>query len=197
MAANKIKYGLKNVYYAIATIDNNGAATYGAPKAFPGAVSLSLAAQGDTTPFYADNIVYWTGVSNTGYEGTLEMARISDDFKQDCLGYLKSNKNVLLEDAGAEAVHFALLFQFEGDQQATRHIMYNCTASRADTGSSTKNESVEPGTETINIRATSIYVSALGTGKDIVKAESIDGTDSTTYGSWFSTVYIPTSISTT
>ena len=196
MAANKIKYGLKNVYYAIATIDANGAATYGSPKAFPGAVSLSLEPQGDTSPFYADNIVYWTGVSNTGYEGTLEVARVVDDFKKDILGYITSDKNVLVEDANAEAVHFALLFQFEGDQKATKHIMYNCTAARAATGSSTKNESIEPGTESLNIRATSIYVSSLGSGKDIVKAESIDTTDSTTYGSWFSTVYIPSAIHT-
>ncbi len=196
MAQNKIKYGLKNVYYAIATIDSNGAATYGNPKAFPGAVSMSLEAQGDTTPFYADNIVFWTGVSNTGYEGTLEVARVIDDFKTDVLGYITSEKNVLIEDANADAVHFALLFQFEGDQKATKHIMYNCTATRPASGSSTKGESVEPGTETINIRATSIYVSGLGTGKDIVKAESIDTTDSTTYGSWFSTVYVPTSIHT-
>lgn len=196
MAQNKIKYGLKNVYYAIATIDSNGAATYGAPKAFPGAVSMSLEAQGDTTPFYADNIVYWTGVSNTGYEGTLEVARVIDDFKTDILGYITSEKNVLVEDANADAVHFALLFQFEGDQKAVRHVMYNCTATRPAAGSSTKGESVEPGTETINIRATSIYVSSLGTGRDIVKAESIDTTDTTTYGSWFSTVYIPTSIHT-
>lgn len=196
MAANKIKYGLKNVYYAIATIDSNGAATYGSPKAFPGAVSLSLEPQGDTSPFYADNIVYWTGVSNTGYEGTLEVARVVDDFKKDILGYITSDKNVLVEDANAEAVHFALLFQFEGDQKATKHIMYNCTAARSATGSSTKNESIEPGTESLNIRATSIYVSSLGSGKDIVKAESIDTTDSTTYGSWFSTVYIPSAIHT-
>lgn len=191
---NKIKYGLKNVYYAIATIDSNGAATYGEPVAFPGAVSLSLDPQGDTTPFYADNIVYWTGISNTGYEGTLEVARVIDSFKTDVLGFINSEKNVLLEDAGAEAVHFALLFQFEGDKKATRHVMYNCTATRPSTGSSTKNETVEPGTESLDIRATSIYVAGVSGGKDIVKAESVEGTDATVYSSWFTTVYVPTGV---
>lgn len=191
---NKIKYGLKNVYYAIATIDSNGAATYGEPVAFPGAVSLSLDPQGDTTPFYADNIVYWTGISNTGYEGTLEVARVIDSFKTDVLGFISSEKNVLLEDAGAEAVHFALLFQFEGDKKATRHVMYNCTATRPSTSSSTKNETVEPGTESLDIRATSIYVAGISGGKDIVKAESVEGTDATVYSSWFTTVYVPTGV---
>ena len=194
MAENKIKYGLKSVYYAVATIATDGSATYGTPVAIPGAVNLSLEPQGDTTPFYADDIVYWTGVSNLGYEGDLEIAKVPDSFKTDVLGYITSEKNVLVEDAGAPAVHFALLFQFAGDQKSTKHVMYNCVARRPSTTGATKTESIEPQTETLTITATTIYVSTLGTGKDIVKAESIDSTDSTTYNSWYSSVYVPASI---
>lgn len=197
MAENKIKYGLKSVYYAVATIDTSGAATYGTPVALPGAVSLSLSPQGDTNDFYADNITYWTSVANNGYEGDLELARIPDAFKTDVLGYIKSEKNVLVEDVNASPVHFALLFQFEGDQKATRHVMYNCTATRAEASGETKGESIEPQTETVTINAKSIYVSTLGTGgKDIVKGETYQSTDTTTYNNWFSTVYVPTSVST-
>ena len=196
MAENKIKYGLKSVYYAVATIASNGSATYGTPVALPGAVSLSLSPQGDNSPFYADNIVYWMGVSNTGYEGDLELATVAEKFKTDVLGYVKSDKLVLLEDANADPVHFALMFQFEGDQKATRHVMYNCTAKRPDAAGDTKGENIEPKTETLNITATSIYVSGLGSGMDIVKAESISSTDSTTYNGWFSAVYVPTALTT-
>ena len=196
MAENKIKYGLKSVYYAVATIASNGSATYGTPVALPGAVSLSLSPQGDNSPFYADNIVYWMGVSNTGYEGDLELATVAEKFKTDVLGYVKSDKLVLLEDANANPVHFALMFQFEGDQKATRHVMYNCTAKRPDNAGETKGENIEPKTETLNITATSIYVSGLGSGMDIVKAESISSTDSTTYNGWFSAVYVPTALTT-
>ena len=187
---NKIKYGLKNVYYAVATIAADGSATYDTPVAFPGAVSLSLDPQGENTPFYADNIVYWVGVANTGYEGDLEIARVIDSFKTDVLGYQTDNKGVLVEDANANAVHFALLFQFEGDVKATRHVMYNCTATRPGATGNTKEDTVEPGTESVTITATTIYNASYDT--DIVKAETNEATDTTTYSGWFTAVYTPT-----
>lgn len=188
--ANKIKYGLKNVYYAIATIAANGSATYETPVAFPGAVSISLDPQGDTTPFFADNVEYWTGIANTGYEGDLEMARLIDSFKTDVLGYITSGNGLLVENANANPVHFALLFQFEGDAKATRHVMYNCTASRASTAGNTKSETIEPQTETVTITATTIYVPALET--NIVKAETKESTSAEVYNAFFESVTLPT-----
>lgn len=194
MASNKIKYGIKNVYYAVATLAANNAATYDTPVALPGAVSLSLEPSGENTPFYADNIVYWVGNGNTGYSGTLELALIPDSFKQDVLGELLDNKGVLVEDMNAETVHFALLYQFEGDKEARKHVMYNCTATRPASAGTTKSESVEPQTETLNITVASVFNSGLS--KDVVKASSADGTDSTTYSGWTSSVYQPTALHT-
>lgn len=192
--ANKIKYGLKNVHYAIGSPQTNGSMTYSTPVPFPGAVSLSLEPQGDNSPFYADNIVYWVGASNTGYQGDLEIARVIDSFKKDVLGMINDGKSVLVEDANAPAVHFALLFQFEGDDKATKHVMYNCTATRPSAAGNTKAESVEPQTESVTITATSVYNATLDA--DIVKAEANGDSDSTTYSSWFNTVYLPTAPST-
>lgn len=188
--ANKIKYGLKNVYYAVATIAANNTATYDTPVAIPGAVNLSLEPQGDNVNFYADNIVYWVGNGNNGYQGDLEIARIPDSFKEDVLGMVVDAKDVLVEDMNAPIVHFALLFQFEGDEKATKHVMYNCTCSRASESGSTKNETIEPQTETLTITATSIYNASLDA--DIVKAEANASSDSTTYSGWTSAVYLPT-----
>ena len=192
--ANKIKYGLKNVYYALATIAANGTATYSTPVAFPGAVSLSLDPSGENTPFYADNVVYWVGNGSTGYTGTLEVARVIDSFKKDVLGFIDDGKHVLVEDNNAEIKHFALLFQFEGDVKATKHVMYNCTCARPSVTGQTKGESIEPQTESLALTAATIYDAALN--KDIVKAEANEDSDSTTYSGWTSAVYTPTAPST-
>lgn len=187
--ANKIKYGIDDVYYAVATIGSGNTATYDTPVALPGAVSLTLDQEGDNNIFYADNIAYFSTYANDGYTGSLELALIPDAFRQDVLGELLDNKAVLVEDQNAPSVHFALLFRFKGDDHATKHVMYNCTASRPSVAGTTKEASIEPQTETINLTATSIYVSALD--KDIVKSRTTDTTDSTTYSGWNSAVYVP------
>lgn len=83
---NKIKYNLKNVHYAVLTEDESGSVSWGTPVPIPGAVSISLEAQGDISPFYADGIVYYKSAANNGYEGDLEMALLPESFRTDVLG---------------------------------------------------------------------------------------------------------------
>jgi phi13 family phage major tail protein len=187
--ANKIKYGLKSVYYAVATIAADGSATYAAPVALPGAVSLSMDPQGELTPFYADNIVFYMSSANNGYEGDLTLAMVPDSFKKDVLGYVEDTKKVLVEDADAEPAHFALLFQFEGDSKAIRRVLYNCVAGRPTDNGNTKEENVSPETDQLSLTATTIYNASLD--KNVVKAECNDTTDADVYAGWFTNVYIP------
>lgn len=193
---NKVKYGLRNVYYAVAAIAADGSATFGTPVAIPGAVSLSLDAEGEITPFRADNIDYWTASSNNGYSGDFELALIPESFKTDVLNMVKDSKGVLYETTTGNPTHFALLFQFEGDVKATKHVMYNCVATRPSvSGETTPTGGIEPQTETLNITAASIYVSSLGV--DIVKASTTEDGDTTTYNGWTSAVYVPAAAATT
>ena len=93
--ANKIKYGLSNVYYAVATDDGTGTLTYGTPVPIKGAVNLTMDPQGDTTPFYADNIIYYTSTANNGYAGTLELALVPESFRTDVLGETADTNGVM------------------------------------------------------------------------------------------------------
>ena len=186
--ANKIKYGLRNVHYAkiTATDPTTGAVTYATtPVAIPGAVNLAMEASGEQTPFYADDVTYWMGDSNNGYSGTLEMALLTDDFKKDCLGELSNTAGAKFEKADAPTAEFALMFEFQGDANATRHLLYRCTASRPDVAGATKEASITPQTETLNLTAMPRLDNAY------VKAR-VEATATTAYNSWFTTVYTGT-----
>ena len=184
--SNKIKYNLKNVHAAIMTRDGSGGYSYGTPQAIPGAVSLSLDAEGETNPFYADGIVYYRSVSNNGYSGDLEIALIPDWFREQILKETKDANGVLIEtNNDTNPVYFALLFEFDGDKKAIRHVLYNCAVSARPTlESSTKEESIEPGTETLSLAA-----DAREDG--LIKARSGDDTTTETYNNWYQAVYIP------
>lgn len=183
--ANKVQYGIKNVYYAVATTGTGGAVTYGTPVAIPGARSISLSAAGDNTKWYADDNVYFAIDANNGYEGDLTVALIPDSFRTDVLGEVLDNKGFYVETSGAPVVEFALLFEFSGDQNATRHCMYRCTASRPDVASSTVEETIEPQEQTISITAMPRL------GDQVVKA-SCPASATTSYSAWFTTVQEPT-----
>lgn len=183
--ANKIKYGLKNVYAATQTVSTSGAYTYATPAALPGAVSLSLEAQGEATPFYADDIEYYVTSGNNGYSGDLELAIIPEWFREDILGETMDTHDVLVEYAdGSEAVKFALLFEFAGDEKAIRHVLYNCSCARPAVGSQTKEENIEPQTESLTITNTPRT-------DGLVKARTSADTADATYNAWYSSVYVP------
>jgi len=187
MSKNKIKYNLKNVYAAILT-KNGNSYTYATPTAIPGAVSMSLDAEGDANPFYADGIVYFRSSANNGYSGDLEIALIPEWFREQVLRETKDTNGVFIETSDiSEPVYFALLFEFDGDQKAIRHVLYNCSVSKRPTlASQTKEASIEPGTETLSLTADPRE-------DGLVKARTGDDTDNAVYTTWYSAVYVPAS----
>lgn len=185
MSKNKVKYNLKNVHAVKMTVTEQGTFTYAAPQAIPGAVSISLDAEGETSPFYADCIVYFRSTTNNGYSGDLEIALIPEWFRTDILKEKLDTNGVLIErvdDTGTEK--FALLFEFDGDVNTIRHVLYNCSASRPGVESKTREASIEPGTETLSLTADP-------RSDGLVKSRTGDTTSAETYNSWYSAVYVP------
>ena len=186
---NKVKYNLKNVHAAKLTetlSEGTVVYSYETPKSIPGAVSISLDAEGETSPFYADGIVYFRSSTNNGYSGDLEIALIPEWFRTDILQESLDAKGVLVENSNnTESIKFALLFEFDGDVNSIRHVLYNCSASRPSIASETKEDVIEPGTETLSITADP-------RSDGLVKARTGDTTDNTAYSDWYKNVYIPT-----
>lgn len=181
---NKVKYNLKMLHYALLTIGEDGAVTYGMPVALPGSVSLSLDANGEPENFYADGIAYYVINNNMGYDGDLELALIPESFRTDVLKEKLDSKGVLIENSDAELAQFALLFEFDGDVRHIRHVMYNCSASRPKIEGKTNEDKKEVQTETLTIKAT-----PLADGK--VKAKTGNTTDAAVYAGWYKAVYLP------
>ena len=174
---NKVKYNLKNVYYSLLTetVGDSGTTTYNydAPVPIPGAVNLSLDEESSNDPFYA------------GYSGDLEVALLPEKFRTDVLGETMDKDKVLVEKTSTAAPPaFALLFEFDGDEKAIRHIMYHCTASRPSVSGKTKEESVEPETETLSLTCDP-------RSDGIVKARTSDTTTASVYSAWYTTVHEP------
>lgn len=183
--ANKVKFGLSNCAYAKATI-TDGIASYGTVKSFPGAVSLSMSPSGDRNVFYADNIEYYISSNVVGREGDFEVAKIIDAFHEDILGAQTDGQGVVVDNPFAPTVHFALLFEFAGDESATRHVLYNCTASApAIASQTTEGDSVTPVTETLSLKSSAIYNTVLSSWTDHASCASA----STAYSNWYSAVY--------
>lgn len=179
---NKVEFGLRNCYYAVVTVDESGKITYGAPKKLPGAVSITFDKSGDLIRFKADDIDYYTNANNQGYEGTLTLARVPEDFRTEVLKEKKTEKGVLIENSDAQTANIALMFEFQGDVKATRHLLYYCSVNRPSVGSTTK-DSGNPNTTELAM------VASPRPSDNLVKASTSAGVDEETYNSWYTKVY--------
>ncbi len=201
MPKNKVKFGLRKCSYALVTMtrdETSGAYTvsFGNPVAMPGAVSLSLTAEGDTSNFYADDSVYYVLNSNAGYSGDLELALIPESFLADVLKETEDANGVLIENQDVATQYFALLFEFSGDQKKIRHVMYYCSAARPGIEGKTMEDRKEVKTETLSITAAPLpecTISGTLFSDGLVKSKTGSNTTDAVYNAWYSAVYVPSS----
>lgn len=180
---NKVQFGLKNVHYAPLEI-KDGVVTYEEPIAVPGAVSLTLTPRGELAEFYADNMVYYSAAQNDGYDGTLSIATIPEQFAIDALGEKKDEDDgVLTEKADAKQKDFALMFEFEGDVKAVRHVLYKCSANRPTITGETTTNTREPQPNELT------FISSAREGDLNVKTKTTSETSEDIYNNWYDEVY--------
>ncbi|CYX49937.1 phage tail protein [Streptococcus suis] len=187
---NKVTYGLKNVH--IAPITNisteTGVLTYGDVFRFPGAMEITLEPKGESGSVNADDIAYHFMNANEGYEGKWKVAHIIEQFATKILGETKdSETGVLTEKGDAEPTPFAMMFEFSGDKNKTRYVLYYCSASRPATGSKTKS-----GT---SVNEPELTFNASPRPLDSVIKRSVTSADKKeVYDNWFKKVYEPVAV---
>lgn len=186
---NKITYGISNVHvFPITSTDESGVPTYDSKViSMPGATELSLDAEGSSDPFYADDVVYYQGVVNNGYSGSVTLADIPEDFLTVVMKEIKSEGGTFFEDASVEPLEFAMAFEFKGDQKKRRHLFYRCKATRPSLESKTKEDSIEPNTHELEIAVMPRL------DNNIVKARCEEG--DTDYSTWYTKPVTPVTAS--
>lgn len=181
--ANKIKYGLRNVYYSKMTVSGD-TISYATPVAMPGAVRLSASPVGDSVDFNADDIIYFQSTANQGYEGELEVALINEDFLTNIMKLEKDSNGALVESADAIPESFALGFEVQGDKKPRRTWFFNCTCARPNADAQTKETGINPNTETLSIK-----MMPRGTDHKVKVTLELTEDNVSVYNDFFSEVY--------
>jgi len=184
MAKNRVQYGLTNVHYAVITREEDGTYTYGKPVRLEGAVSLEMNPTGEPMNFYADNGIYFSRNSNTGYEGTLSIALITEQFRTEVLGEKLVNGG-LLESSDAKPSDIALLFEVDGDTQASRFVYYDVTVARPNQSAATVAESIEITPNELT------FTAKPRTSDKAIKWSTGDATDQAIYNGFYNAVVEP------
>ena len=181
---NIVEFGVSELRVGTYTVGDSGEVTMGAPVALPGAKSISLDPEGDEIKFYADDKVYWSGYSDNGFSGTMEVALFTDAFKTAFMGYVTLADGGIAAIKGADRKKVYIAFQSKGDALGRRGILYNVTLGGIKREYASIEDKKEPITESMDITVNGDNA----TGMILVKYKEGD----TGYDTLFTTPPVPT-----
>lgn len=182
--APKVKMGLKNVHYYPVTLED-GKVTFGAGKAWPGAVAMSMDVSSDSNTSYGDDSAYYISSSIPSEELELESYMIPEDFETSFLGAKKDTDGNIVDGDDDESSYFAFAFEFASDQKAIRYLYFYCKAAKPGDASETKSDKNEP--KTIKLKITASGIPGIGRRKKSSSATTDDA-----YTAWYDTPVAPT-----
>lgn len=194
-----VQFGLCNVYVASVTETRDPvtgviSTTYGTPKAWPGAVHMTLNTKATSEDSYADNGVWYVSNTNPGYDGTYESMHVPEWAATDLLGRYADDNGAIIESTEDRPSYFALMFETDTDTVPTRYVYYKCILSNPSGDWETKTDSTTPKTATANIRVMprADVDTVSGLSKHAIGAVVSATTDGTAYDGFYSAVYEPT-----
>lgn len=188
MDKNKVKYGLRNVHLFEITDDGKKLA-YGTSTPWRGATELALDANGDALEAYADDVLYDKEENNQGYTGKLTMMYLQPEIEALLFGNEENADGVVVENSDNKGSKVAMAFEFSGDANHTRHVLYNVSFSRAGDGSATRSNKIDAQTSEFE------FAAMPDPYDHKIKSKAAEGTAK--YDDWFTEVYLPTTSTTT
>lgn len=153
MDKNKVEFGISKLHVGTYDVNQEGQVTLGEPYHQRGSVSLTLDPEEETTEFVADNIVYFSEISDSGFSGSIQVAKFSDDFKTKFMGYKKLADGGIAKVKGAVKPNVYIAFQAEGDKQSRKVILYNVSLGGITKEHTTIKKAKEPNAESVKISA--------------------------------------------
>lgn len=143
----KVVFGSSHVVYAL---DNDDGSVGSVWKNLYGNVHVEITATDNSNTFYADNSGYWMTSGSASDDFSIEVARLSDEAKQDLLGFsVDATSGLNYEKVDAVRPSFSLGYEYKGDTDTLRGIKYGCIAKRISETHSTTTDSTDPNTTTI------------------------------------------------
>lgn len=149
MAKNKVMFGVSKLHFGTYTVSDQGVVTLGTPYHLPGTVNISLEAESEENSFYADNVRYWSTYSDNGYSGEIENALFPAEFKTQFMNYIELDDGGIGQIKGKQNKPVYIMFQAEGDAEAGRMILYNCSLGQITREFATTEDSTEAQTATL------------------------------------------------
>jgi len=187
---NVVNWGSARAGWGKITTDASGNDVLGALTMFTGTRQINFTPNGELIPVYADGTIIYVGKANTGYNGTMEVTVLNEEFKKWALSEEVDNNNVQYELASSTVNRFYLVWEWINDKKNTRHIMYNVTANRPEMASTTMGDG---GSKSAQYETLPLVAIPRTDGK--IKANTRYDVSSTVYDSWFTTPYLPTGVS--
>ena len=193
-----VEFGLCNVHYATVTETPDPqtgviSTTYGTIKSWAGAIKMTLNNKGSSNDSFADNGVWYTTISNPGYDGSFENFHVPQAVLTDLMGRVIDDDGAIVEFTEGRPAMFALMFEVDTDTVPTRYIYYKCQLSNINVEAETKTDSTTPKSNTASIRIMPRAEEDTVSGKKMHAIGKVctATTDGTAYDAFFTTVQEP------
>jgi len=183
-----VQFGLEDAHSAEVT-ESQGAYTFAAWAAIPGAVKMSGTDNSAVTEEYADNRLYYTVTRISSTDVDLEFEKLPAQFMIDYCGYVRATTGGLIKTANKKRKRFAFGFMNETDENGEYHVLPICqvTENNPTSYETDKNGSVTFAHATLKIKVTPVRI-----GKYDVIMDDIPEEDSRYENMWSSAYALPT-----